>query len=348
VQGMKGYFSSIASRSVGRTTPKAVLKPQRSGHWPGAQGRGEDALTVGDHLPMNEWPDSFDGNPVNLPPSGMEGKNRVQIASQGPLQPIVPQQETPGQVVLPDVPSLQHEPKVGEGVVNTSKPQQLAPVEETKVTMEPPTNLQPPVKQQFPVPPAEQAATHVQQSITNPKAQPEVIPPQVQPPQAEIPKEHPLKPQQRIPFSRVMHEIKTTEGLMEEAPRTQPQAKVRDLTPKAEEKPTLTPQPEVPVERPTAKAQPLSPEKSMGLPISPPKNPTTVPLTPPQQQQATWNTKANPASGLVIGKITVEVVDAPQPNVVTQSQAAPAARNGNSRRPVSRKESTLKYGLGQI
>ncbi len=174
------------------------------------------------------------------------------------------------------------------------------------------------------------------------------------------PQLHPTPPQSppRLPFQRLLREVGMSEGLIESVlPAAQTPQK--PLTPIVPAPPTVhTPTAEnliVPSTPVLAALQevlsPAAPKKVL-QPTPPPtlQSAKSVPqLLPNLPAQPSPALKAPmPKTELVIGKITVEVVDAAKPSIVVQAPTAPRAQSSSLRKPHARPESTLKFGLGQL
>jgi hypothetical protein len=140
--------------------------------------------------------------------------------------------------------------------------------------------------------------------------------PQDETPLAPTPKNQRLVPESPVNLPPTLRVVTSTEGLIENLAQQPPAAKQRILP--ATEKTTAE-------SRNAEEVKPPQPQ-----PLAPPP-------TLPQQM-----------TELVIGKLTVEVLEHPKPAIVTQTVPAPQAQHGGHSKSSARPDSILKYGLGQL
>ncbi len=319
---MKGYFARIASRSIG-VAPRVALQPQKGNAWPGTPSGDRGGLT-GNHLHMEAWPDRFDQGSIEESAS-ISPRTETQAPSlQQSISP--PTIEAHLGTLHMQAPALH--PTHGELPQSpaTASPMTLQP---QNAGLEFGIGQQPAAKSSIVAPPiAEDTLTgldlleslHQSRSAT-------------------------LTPPAQVPYMRVLRVVGSSTGPLD-------QLSVHELSPGKQEAPALTPEKVhmQPASIPTPKtaAATLPPEtqqnrqRLQATPTLRPQQPA-----PPTPIAAAYKTAAT-RPGLTIGKITIEVIEAPKPAVVTQTIAAPATKSSTSRTPSHRPDSTLKYGLGQL
>ncbi len=314
-------------------TPRGGLKPPKAMLWQGKGPLAESPLTAPDHLSMTEWPDAFDGNPVHL----------HQPASRVPAQEnpttITPASSADFQSSIPLSPQVEHVPQT------------------------PPSTLNPQtthVDSGITVPVVPLRTTYLNQDELTAQSSAPLVPPS-SPSVTNLTTEGSVnKPPMKQPLKPMIREVNASEGLMDWQPQHQGQV-VRPVTLTPEAKPVAEtsttqrenqviapPKPEIVDRRvvepvlmpPQREARILQPEKKPEAlrPTAPP-TPAVLPQVGKAQHQATQ---------LVIGKITIEVMEAPKPSVTTQPLAAPAPVQYSQRKSPTRRDSILKYGLGQL
>lgn len=323
---MKGYVARIVNRAKG-SMGAGALRPARTPLWQSPAADGSPFIPSS-QLSAQSWPDQFDGNPVQM----------EQPRKQAGMPVESPSGIAEGHSVLNPVPPV---PPAAEPLAPTRLEPTATPVEGPSAVP-----IQPRIEPKSPEPPT--SLQNEGPATLNP-AQPE--PPQVvQGNQLQTPR-YPVPPtgQQPTGFPNTPRVVHSSEGFLSSAiPSLQPSVKQLHNEPVegTKENPkalTPTPPPSIPAppkERPADALRPLQ------SPPLQPQRPTAQLLPPTAPPRAPM--QAPPKQGLVIGKITVEVVEAAKPPVVVQAPptvraAAPAARKSSSR-----PENNLKYGLGQL
>lgn len=344
---MKGYFSKIANRTVGSAS-KATFAPPKAHPWQKQEAQGDQPLKS-DQADMAEWPDSFDGNPVhptaNPSPSKLNPSqvsehslHREQISS--PLQPPTAQVQPP--TTLEPVQQEVQEVHVVPSPRNLSpqKPSDLPTIEESRTEGKEQVQSMEPVKVP---PPAAGKDKEAPKSETPMLKDSPVIEP--------VPPQQPSKPIQPRGYARTPMVINETEGLMGSV--------LPELPPKPGALAPLKVEQQVPA-TPLAPAKTEEPKLEKTVALQPAVLQAQKPSLPPETRNLQPHTPAPKApipnqgphqgnkGGLVIGKITVEVVDAPKPQVQVQAPTQQSARGHSQRQPLRRPDSNLKYGLGQI
>ena len=315
---MKGYFAKIASRLSGANTPRQV-RPNRASLWTSQAETDIDDGRSNPVAPIAQWPDTFDGTPTENQPRNKKSIHKA--AAQMHNQDVAPSTETFH--LQPQSPREIHSP--------TQQIQQLNPQENAEtfspkkvesIHIVPPQN-----------PPHQFEAAPIQPQIDL----------QQEPTEMLLPKSDPQ--------ARQMRELKSEEGLFSEMPLPSFQALQNS-------KLKLEPM-QAPVPRPVEVEKRNKAEEKKQMVIQPelPKLqarsfPTKMQLQPQNNAHSAANTqrlRETPTkANLVIGKITVEVIEPARPNVVVekapqiQQKSMPAKSNRIGR------GNNLKYGLGQI
>lgn len=342
---MKGYFSKIANRTVGNA-PKAAFAPPKVPTWQNQEPLGDLPLKS-DQADLSEWPDSFTGNPVNFPdnpsPSSL-------LASPKTEQPV--QRE---QISVPLQP-----PSSDLGPPASLQP---ASQEVQEVNLVPPPSTPSPQK---PVDPPKQEDSHPLGKESQQQIEPVKIPPPVTAKEKHgsesrqldasqviepVQKQQPPRLQQPKGYARTPMVVNESDGLLGSAlpqmpPKTTALEPPRAEPPSPPNEQVSTKREEPKVEQPIA-LQPIVPQAQQRP--SPPelKSPQTHTLAPKAPIPSTALQQGT-KGGLVIGKITVEVVDPPKPQVNVQAPPMNNTRSHTARQPHRRPDSNLKYGLGQI
>ena len=326
---MRGYFARVASRLSGSPT-KSALKPQRSNFWTGKQKSGPEEINSDKLAPAAQWPDAFDGNPTPEKQRPQRKQNLSQ-AQNPQVQPSTRITNISSQKLQP---SVQKQPE--------SKPSALTPPTQKRESI----STEPAIKETLQVPNLE----------TQNQVLPKKNPAQQEPNKNVAPtaKTENFRPQPptRIPFSRQLRETKMEEGLLSEMPVQQlqnPKPEPHQLSPAVQENKS-----ERIIER-EIHHPPAQEKPTMIMPEAPAKqnfvSKENGQLLPQVQQRTVESTRApqvkTPKQELVIGKITVEVVEPAQPSIVVAP--VQAQKQISSPKPSSsRRGNNLKYGLGQI
>jgi hypothetical protein len=323
---MKGYFARIASRAIG-AAPRAALQPQKGNAWPGTPA-GDRRGMSGNHLHMEAWPDRFEQGGIEESAS-ISPRSGAQTTS---FQPGVQQAITPPTVEAHAGPLQLHAPALQpqNGVLSQS-PATASPItlQPQNASLEFGIGQQPAAKSSKIVPPSEEDALtgldlleHIHQS-----------------------RSATLNPPTPVPHMRIVRMVGSSSGPLD-------QLMLHELSPGKQEAPPSTPEKAQlqPASMPTPKtaAATLPPEtqqymqRLLASPTLRPQQPA-----PPTPIAAAYKTAAT-RPGLSIGKITIEVIEAPKPAVVAQTIVAAATKSAATRTPSHRPESNLKYGLGQL
>lgn len=319
---MRGYFARVASRLSGSPI-KSSLKPQRANFWPSTQNHGQDEMHSSNAAPASQWPDAFNGNPlseasVRQPSKKEKDYNSPQIQPATRIENITPQSQS--------FSGTKHSISESPSLTPPSKEKQSfstdSPIKETISTSE---------------------------SIGNSSILPPKTPTQKGHVQNESLPPQKVNPPTRIPFSRQLRETKMEEGLLTEMP-IQPISQTQVSTQKVLQETKLERiiEKEIQAKKEIESRVALVPESPKQQRFVSKENGTLLPQAPRNSRGNTLAPQAPPPKQeLVIGKLTVEIVEPKQPSIVV----APAQQQHHSpapRKQVSRSGNNLKYGLGQI
>ena len=338
MQGRKGYFSSLVGRSIGKVA-HAAMQPPKAGPWASLPSPEGDAFVERPQVPMTNWPDAFDGTPTQWPASNilpLAQQHSIATESQSfslPLQVEMPKSIDPPHLHLPIT-------------------QELTPPKPLPVTQPQPLSqrLEPEALLPDFAPVRKELAAAQLDSLDALLLSPEPLTQDSPEPNSQV------RNPKKVPFMRILREVGMEEGLLEDlkfknpivGTKQMPQNLVASsLIPFQQgdgaQLPVspLTPQ-KINSQKLESKAlqqqetlRPASKEQRQTLAPSP--RPMPAPITP----QA-------PKSGLVIGKLTIEVIEAPKPAVVAQIATVPSPKPGRQAAPSHRPRTNLQYGLGQL
>lgn len=343
---MNGYFARIASRGIG-TLSKGTLLPPKSSLWAATASEG-DSFLQDDQASMATWPDSFDGTPVPQPMSHARTQPSPHPQHEASLLPSV---ESPGQKVAPSPPSPidQHPSSIYQEEAYKGPPA-VPPAQEPPISLTPP----PPPKIELTL---SKETLEREQQFPSTADQPAMPPsPEKMEPEPPATPSLTLHPRPIPLMSRVPRVMGSTEGIIESTLPSlplQPQNRpvVEKATPASPAALSPTPPVQEQPHQPGTKVEARVRTQDQGVNTTP-LSAAPTPLLPSPAPVKNPLPRAHPQGGakssLIIGKITVEVVEPAKPSVVVQASPKPKSRPSTNRKPHTRPDSNLKYGLGQL